>query len=184
VASVRAYASVTDVPRPVDLAVVCVPPSEVAAVVDDCARHGVWGLVVLTDLRDDAADGALAASARAQGMRVVGPASLGIQNVAGGLNASLASRMPPAGRIGCYSQSGPLGVALLEAAAERGIGLSAFVSAGDRADVSGNDLLQYWEEDPHTDVVFMHVETFGNPRKFSRLARRVGRRTPVVVVTS
>ncbi|WP_018504652.1 bifunctional acetate--CoA ligase family protein/GNAT family N-acetyltransferase [Parafrankia discariae] len=182
VASVRAYASVADTPRPVDLAVLCVPAEVVPAAVAACGRHGVRGLVVVTDQRDDAADARLASAARAHGMRVVGPASLGIQNPAVGLNASLVERMPPAGRIGCYSQSGPLGGALLEAAAGRRLGFSVFVSAGDRADVSGNDLLQYWEEDPSTGVALMHLETFGNPRKFARLARRLGRDTPVVVV--
>ncbi|WP_322752059.1 GNAT family N-acetyltransferase [Frankia sp. Cas3] len=184
VASVRAVASVTDIDGPVDLAVVCVPPRTVPEVIDQCGRKGVRGLVMLTDLGDYQAEIEVTAAARAFGMRVVGPASLGIQNLATGLNASLAGRMPAPGRVGCYSQSGPLGAALLEAAAARGVGLSSFVSAGDRVDVSGNDLLQFWEEDPATDVVFMHVETFGNPRKFARLARRVGRRTPVVVVTS
>ncbi|WP_250279521.1 bifunctional GNAT family N-acetyltransferase/acetate--CoA ligase family protein [Frankia sp. Cppng1_Ct_nod] len=184
VASVRAVASVTDIEGPVDLAVVCVPPPNVSEVIEQCGRKGVRGLVVLTDLGDYQMEIEVTAAARASGMRVVGPASLGIQNLATGLNASLAPRMPAPGRVGCYSQSGPLGAALLDAAAGRGVGLSGFVSAGDRVDVSGNDLLQYWEEDPATDVVFMHVETFGNPRKFARLARRVGRRTPVVVVTS
>ncbi|ABD12855.1 acyl-CoA synthetase (NDP forming) [Frankia casuarinae] len=184
VASIQAYAGIEDVPRPVDLAVVCVPPAQVPDVVAACGRAGVWGLVVLTDQRDAAADAALVAEARADGMRVVGPASMGIQNPAAGLNASMVPRMPPAGRIGCYSQSGPFGGAILAAAAARGVGLSVFVSAGDRADVSGNDLLQYWEEDPETDAVIMHLETFGNPRKFARLARRVGRRKPVIVVYS
>jgi len=182
VSSVRAFASVEDVDGPVDLAVLCVPPEEVAEAVAACGRHGVRGLVVITDLRDHPAEETLAGAARAAGMRVVGPASLGIQSPAAGLNASLATQMPPSGPIGCYSQSGPLGAAMLTAAESRGLGLSAFVSAGDRADVSGNDMLQYWEDDPSTDVALLHLETFGNPRKFARLARRVGRSTPVVVV--
>ncbi|WP_250639217.1 GNAT family N-acetyltransferase [Frankia sp. AiPa1] len=184
VASIRAYAGIEDVPKPVDLAVVCVPPAEVPGVVAACGRAGVWGLIVITDQRDDAADGMLVAEARADGMRVVGPASMGVQNPRAGLNASMVPWMPPAGRIGCYAQSGPFGGAILEAAAARQVGLSAFVSAGDRGDVSGNDLLQYWEEDTATDAVIMHLETFGNPRKFVRLARRVGRRKPVVTVYS
>ncbi|WP_242424418.1 acetate--CoA ligase family protein, partial [Frankia sp. EI5c] len=184
VASVRAYASVEDTPLPVDLAVLCVPAREIPSVVASCGRHGVRGLVVMTDQRDDDADARLAADARAFGMRVVGPASLGLQNLAVGLNASLVSEMPRAGRIGCYSQSGPIGGALLEAAAGRGLGFSVFVSAGDRADVSGNDLLQYWKDDESTGVALMHLETFGNPRKFARLARWLGRDTPVVVVLS
>jgi acyl-CoA synthetase (NDP forming)/GNAT superfamily N-acetyltransferase len=182
VSSVRAFASVEDVDGPVDLAVLCVPPAQVAAAVAACGRHGVRGLVVITDLRDEPAEATLAAAARAAGMRVVGPASLGVQSPAAGLNASLTAQMPPPGRIGCYSQSGPLGTAMLAAAETRGLGLSVFVSAGDRADVSGNDMLQYWEDDPATDVALLHLETFGNPRKFARLARRVGRSLPVVVV--
>jgi acyl-CoA synthetase (NDP forming) len=182
VSSVRAYRSVEDVDGPVDLAVLCVPPGEIAEAVASCGRHGVRGLVVVTDLRDHPAEATLAGAARAAGMRVVGPASFGIQSPAAGLNASLTPQMPPPGRIGCYSQSGPLGSAMLAAAEARGLGLSVFVSAGDRADVSGNDMLQYWEDDPQTDVALLHLETFGNPRKFARLARRVGRGTPVVVV--
>ncbi|MDT3443066.1 MULTISPECIES: bifunctional GNAT family N-acetyltransferase/acetate--CoA ligase family protein [unclassified Pseudofrankia] len=182
VSSVRAFASVEDVDGPVDLAVLCVPPAEVSEAVAACGRHGVRGLVVITDLRDEPAEATLAGAARAAGMRVVGPASLGVQSPAVGLNASLTTQMPPPGRIGCYSQSGPLGAAMLGAAETRGLGLSVFVSAGDRADVSGNDMLQYWEDDPATDVALLHLETFGNPRKFARLARRAGRSLPVVVV--
>jgi acyl-CoA synthetase (NDP forming)/GNAT superfamily N-acetyltransferase len=182
VLSVRAFARVADIDGPVDLAVLCVPPGEITEAVEDCGRRGVRGLVLITDLRDEPAEAVLADTARAAGMRVVGPASLGIQNPAAGLNASLTAEMPPPGRIGCYSQSGPLGAAMLAAARVRGLGMSVFVSAGDRADVSGNDMLQYWEDDPSTDVALLHLETFGNPRKFARLARRVGRTRPVVVV--
>ncbi|MCM3885386.1 GNAT family N-acetyltransferase [Frankia sp. R82] len=182
VASIRAYAGIEDVPKPVDLAVVCVPPAAVPGAIAACGRAGVWAMVVITDQRDDAADEMLVAEARADGMRVVGPASMGVQNPGVGLNASMVPWMPLPGRIGCYAQSGPFGGAIIEAAAARGVGLSGFVSAGDRGDVSGNDLLQYWEEDDATDAVIMHLETFGNPRKFVRLARRVGRRKPVVTV--
>jgi len=182
VSSVRAFASVGDIDGRVDVAVLCVPPDEIMNAVEDCGRHGVRGLVVITDLRDDPAETMLANAARAAGMRVVGPASFGIQSPAAGLNASLTAQMPPPGRIGCYSQSGPLGAAMLAAAEARGLGMSVFVSAGDRADISGNDMLQFWEDDPATDVALLHLETFGNPRKFARLARRVGRGTPVVVV--
>jgi acyl-CoA synthetase (NDP forming)/GNAT superfamily N-acetyltransferase len=184
VASVRAYRSIADVPGPVDVAVVVTPVPALAGVLDECARRGVLALVVLTDLHDPGAEAALAADARARGMRLVGPASLGIQIPRTGFNASLAELMPPVGRVGCYSQSGPLAAALLEGAAARGVGMSAFVSAGDRADVSGNDMLQYWDGDPDTDAILMHLEGFGNPRKFARLARRVGRRAPVIVVTA
>jgi acyl-CoA synthetase (NDP forming) len=119
-------------------------------------------------------------------MRVVGPNCLGIVNTdpAVRLNASLAPEVPGRGRVGFFAQSGALGVALLERARGRGIGLSSFVSAGNRADVSGNDLLQYWATDPGTEVVLLHLESFGNPRKFARLARGIGRTKPVVAVKS
>jgi acyl-CoA synthetase (NDP forming) len=128
----------------------------------------------------------LVAAARASGMRVVGPNCLGIVNTdpAVRLNASLAPMVPGRGRVGFFAQSGALGVALLERARSRGIGLSTFVSAGNRADVSGNDMLQFWATDPATEVVLLHLESFGNPRKFARLARRVGRTKPVVAVKS
>src|SRR3954470_16507661 len=119
-------------------------------------------------------------------MRVLGPNCLGIINTdpAVRLNASLAPLPPHLGRAGFFCQSGALGVAVLGEAAERGLGLSTFVSAGNRADVSGNDLLQYWETDPATDVVLLYLESFGNPRKFARLARRLGRTKPIVAVKS
>ena len=119
-------------------------------------------------------------------MRVVGPNALGVANTDQEvrLNATLAPMMPAAGRVGFFSQSGALGVALLAAAAERGLGLSTFVSAGNRADLSGNDLLQYWQTDPATDVVLLYLETFGNPRKFARLARRLARTKPIIAVKS
>ncbi|NED51427.1 GNAT family N-acetyltransferase, partial [Micromonospora aurantiaca] len=120
------------------------------------------------------------------GMRVVGPNCLGVANTdpAVRLNATLAPVLPAAGRVGVFSQSGAFGVALLAEASRRGLGLSSFVSAGNRADVSGNDLLQYWQDDPATDVITLYLETFGNPRKFARLARRIGRRKPVVALAS
>ena len=128
----------------------------------------------------------LVAEARANGMRVVGPNCLGVINTDSTvrLNASLAPLPPLAGRAGFFAQSGALGVTVLGEAARRGIGVSTFVSAGSRADVSGNDLLQFWETDEHTDVVLMYLESFGNPRKFARFARRLGRRKPIVAVNS
>ena len=123
-------------------------------------------------------------AAHAAGMRVVGPNCLGVANTdpAVRLNATLAPVLPAAGRVGFFSQSGALGVALLAEADRRGLGLSSFVSAGNRADVSGNDLLQYWELDNDTDVILLYLESFGNPRRFARIVRRVGRSKPVVVV--
>ncbi|HEX6756096.1 MAG TPA: GNAT family N-acetyltransferase, partial [Mycobacteriales bacterium] len=190
VGSVRAYASVLDVPDEVDLAVVAVPARSVPAVVSECARKGVRGLVVLSggfaerDAAGRAAERELVAAARAAGIRVVGPNCLGVVNAdpAIRLNATFAPYVPGRGRVGFFCQSGALGVAILQTAARRGLGLSTFVSAGNRADVSGNDLLQYWDSDPATDVVLLYLESFGNPRKFARLARRLARRKPVVAV--
>jgi len=190
VASVRAYPRVSDVPDEVDLAVVAVPAAAVAAVVADCAGKGVRTLVVLSAGFGErgeagrAAERELVAAARSAGMRVVGPNCLGVVNSdpAVRLNATLAPHVPGRGRVGFFCQSGALGVAILETAARRGLGLSTFVSAGNRADVSGNDLLQYWDGDPATDVVLLYLESFGNPRKFARLARRLARRKPVVAV--
>ncbi|MEP6852791.1 MAG: GNAT family N-acetyltransferase [bacterium] len=191
-----AYASVLDVPGPVDLAVIATPADSVGGVVAECAAKGVHGLVVISGgfgerSGDERAAGlaaqrALVASAREHGMRVVGPNCLGIANndPAIRLNASLAPLVPPRGRTGFFSQSGALGVAVLGEAVRRDVGLSTFVSAGNRADVSGNDLLQYWAGDPDTDVVLLYLESFGNPRKFVRLSRRLGRTKPIVAVKS
>jgi acyl-CoA synthetase (NDP forming)/GNAT superfamily N-acetyltransferase len=192
VGGVPAYASVLDIPDDVDLAVVAVPAAAVADVVGQCARKRVRALVVVSagfGERDPAgreAERALVAAARANGMRVVGPNCLGVINSAPAvrLNASLAPVAPAAGSVGFFCQSGALGIATLAAATERGLGLSTFVSAGNRADVSGNDLLQYWARDPATDVVLLWLESFGNPRKFARLARQLARRKPVAVVRS
>ncbi|RBY83567.1 GNAT family N-acetyltransferase [Geodermatophilus sp. TF02-6] len=189
---VPAYAGIEDIPDDVDLAVLAVPADEVAGVVEACRRKRVRGLVVISGGFGESgqegrvAERELVASARASGMRVVGPNCLGIVNTdpAVRLNASLAPRVPGRGRVGFFAQSGALGSALLEQARTRNIGLSSFVSAGNRADVSGNDLLQYWATDPGTEVVLLHLESFGNPRKFARLARRVGRTKPVAAVKS
>lgn len=181
IAGVPAFPSVRDLPDAVDLAVVCTPGDEVLGVVTDCAAQGVKGLVVISDV-DVAQESRLAALARAGGMRVVGPSAFGIADTGSRLNATLSRRLPERGPVGLFSQSGALGISLLEAARFRGIGLSSFVSAGRRADVSGNDLLQFFEEDEATSVVLLWLETFGNPRKFVRLARRIGRSRPVVVL--
>ncbi|WP_098956343.1 bifunctional GNAT family N-acetyltransferase/acetate--CoA ligase family protein [Pseudonocardia sp. N23] len=192
VRGVRAYPSVTDIPDDVDLAVVAVPAAGIDEVMDSCLAKGVKALIVVSSgFADAGTDGLVAErrmvqAARAHGMRVVGPNALGVANTAAAvrLNATLAPALPGAGRVGFFSQSGALGIALLQAATRRGLGFSTFVSAGNRADVSGNDLLQYWQSDPDTDVVLLYLETFGNPRKFGRLARRLARTTPVVAVKS
>ena len=185
-AGVPAYPTILDVPAEVDLAVFAVPPTEIADVVEQCRAKGVHGLVVLTGGSGEHAAGQLVAAARAQGMRVIGPHSLGIVNTDPQLrlNASLASEIPPRGRVGFFCQSGALGITMLATAVQRGLGLSTFVSAGHRADVSGNDLLQFWATDPATEVVALYLESFGNPRKFIRLARGLARTKPVVAVTS
>ncbi|WOI62067.1 bifunctional acetate--CoA ligase family protein/GNAT family N-acetyltransferase [Streptomyces fradiae] len=176
--------------EPVDLAVIAVPAEHVPAAVADCGEHGVRGLVVLSaGYAESGPEGrerqrALVRQARSYGMRVIGPNAFGVINTAEGvrLDASLAPQLPAAGRIGLFTQSGAIGIALLSGLHRRGAGVSSFVSAGNRADVSGNDILQYWYEDPDTDVVLLYLESIGNPRKFTRLARRTAAVKPVVVV--
>ncbi|HTK61995.1 MAG TPA: GNAT family N-acetyltransferase [Pseudonocardia sp.] len=196
VRGVRAYPSVIDIPDEVDLAVVAVPAAGIDEVMDSCLAKGVKALVVLSSGfaemdTDGMVDGRkaqrrLVDAARAHGMRVIGPNALGVANTAAevSLNATLAPRLPGRGRIGFFCQSGALGIAILAGISDLGLGLSTFVSAGNRADLSGNDLLQYWQTDPTTEVVLLYLETFGNPRKFARLARRLARQKPVVVVKS
>ncbi|MFR9729247.1 GNAT family N-acetyltransferase [Saccharopolyspora sp. MS10] len=192
VRGVRAYPSVLDIPDDVDLAVVAIPAAGIDAVLDACLAKGVKALVIVSSgFSESGPDGReierrMVRAARVHGMRVVGPNALGVVNTDPGyrLNATLAPRLPGSGRTGFFCQSGALGVAILATATERGLGLSTFVSAGNRADVSGNDLLQYWQTDPATDVVLLYLESFGNPRKFARLARRLARTKPIVVVKS
>ena len=192
VASVRAWPSITDVPDDVDVAVLAVPPDEVLDVVEQCARKRVKGLIVISggfaEVGEEGAalERAAIAAARGAGMRVIGPNCIGIVNTNPdiGMNATFADIAPRRGPVGFLSQSGALGVAVLAAAARTGLGVSTFVSVGNKADISGNDLLQYWEDDPDTDVVLLYLESFGNPRKFSRLARRVSRLKPIVAVKS
>ncbi len=192
VRGVRAYPTVRDIPDDVDLAVVAVPAESIDAVLDDCLAKGVKALVVLsagfgeTGPDGVAAERRLVHAARAHGMRVVGPNALGVANTSAAvqMNATLAPVLPHPGKVGFFCQSGALGIAILDEAARRRIGLSTFVSAGNRADVSGNDLLQFWDTDPDTDVVLLYLESFGNPRKFSRIARRVARTKPIVAVKS
>ncbi|MFD9648947.1 GNAT family N-acetyltransferase, partial [Streptomyces sp. NPDC059082] len=187
---VPALPSVAAIGAPVDLAVVAVPAERVPEAVADCGEHGVRGLVVLSaGYAESGAAGrerqrALVRQARSYGMRIIGPNAFGIIDTAADvrLNASLAPQMPAAGRIGLFTQSGAIGIALLAGLHRRGAGLSSFISAGNRADVSGNDFLQHWYDDPGTDVVLLYLESIGNPRKFTRLARRTAAVKPVVVV--
>ncbi|MBO0906744.1 bifunctional GNAT family N-acetyltransferase/acetate--CoA ligase family protein [Arthrobacter sunyaminii] len=191
-AGMVSYARIGDVPEPVQLAIIAVPYDQVQKVVEECARAGVKGLLVATaGFADDGERGLarqrrLVRHARANGMRVVGPASLGLINTRPGvrLNASMAPSMPEAGGLGLFSQSAAIGVLLYAAAQRRSLGLSSTISAGNRADVSGNDAMQYWEDDTDTRVVGMYLESVGNPRKFSRIARRLATSKPVIVAKS
>ncbi|MFI8105208.1 GNAT family N-acetyltransferase [Streptomyces sp. NPDC086023] len=188
-AGVPAYRSLAGLDGPVDLAVVAVPAERVPEAVADCGEHGVQGLVVLSAGYAESGPAGLerqrelVRQARSYGMRLIGPNAFGVINTDPGvrLNASLAPGSPEPGRIGLFAQSGAIGIALLSGLVRRGAGLSSFISAGNRADVSGNDFLQYWYEDPATDVALLYLETLGNPRKFTRLARRTAAVKPVVV---
>ncbi len=192
VSGLPAYKSVNDIPDDVDVAIVAVPAEAVNDVVLDCAAKGVHGMIVISSgFAEIGEEGRrrqrhLVGLSRSYGLRLIGPNCLGVINTdpAVSVNASLSSVMPPRGRAGFFCQSGALGSAILEKVQNRGLGLTTFVSAGNRADVSGNDLLQYWEEDDATEVVLLYLESIGNPRKFSRIARRVSLRKPIIAVRS
>lgn len=190
VTGLQAYPSVRNVPGPVDLAIIAVPRDAVLTAVDECAAKGVRAVVVISaGFAEVNAEGRelqkrLVQKVRQHGMRMVGPNCFGLVNAdpAVRLNATFTSAFPPPGRVAMSSQSGALGLAILAAARRLQLGISTFVSVGNKADVSGNDLLQYWEEDPHTDVILLYLESFGNPRRFTHIARRVSRRKPIVAV--
>jgi acetyl coenzyme A synthetase (ADP forming)-like protein len=190
VQSVRAYPAVTAIPDPVDLAVLVVPRTEVLACVDECAKKGVHGLVVVTAGFGETGPAGktleleLARRVRAAGMRMVGPNCFGVLNgdPALSLNATFAPRCPPFGPIAFSSQSGALGQTILDHARDLGLGMSQFASIGNKADVSGNDLLEYWEADPSVRVILMYLESFGNPRRFLEIASRVSRKKPILAV--
>lgn len=190
IAGVEAFPNVRRLPGPIDLAVIAVPKDAVLAVIDECAAIGVRALVIITagfaevgeegrHLQDQ-----LLEKVRQQGMRMVGPNCFGILNTdpAVRLNATFTTTFPRAGSIAMSSQSGALGLALVAASTRLHLGLSTFVSVGNKADVSVNDLLQYWEQDCATNVILLYVESFGNPRRFAQIARRVSRNKPVVVL--
>ncbi|MFF2702390.1 GNAT family N-acetyltransferase [Streptomyces cyaneofuscatus] len=187
---VPAHRSLGEIDEQVDLAVIAVPAHRVPEAVADCGEHGVQGLVVLSAGYAERGSAGrelqreLVRQARSYGMRIIGPNAFGIINTAESvrLNASLAPESPARGRIGLFTQSGAIGIALLSGLHRRGAGLSSFISAGNRADVSGNDFLQYSFEDQDTDVALLYLESLGNPRKFTRLARRTAAVKPVVVV--
>lgn len=192
VGSVRSYASVLDIVDEVDLAIIAVPADNVLEVVDECARKRVRGLVVISagldELGGEPGSGERLVVERALrgGIRVIGPESMGVINSAPGtrLHATFASVEVLAGKVGFLTQSGTLGIAALEHAHRMGVGISAFVDIGSRVDVSGNDLLQFWDGDDRTQVVLLYLESFGNPRKFTRIARRMARHKPIVALKS
>jgi acetyl coenzyme A synthetase (ADP forming)-like protein len=188
VAGVRSYRSIEEIGEPVDLAVICLPGGGVLDAAREALAAGVRALCVISaGFAETGAAGELRQRdllelVRSHGARLLGPNCLGIAVANVQLNATFGPRALPPGKIGFSSQSGALGLALLERAAERQLGLSAFVSIGNKADVSSNDLLEYWEDDPNTDVVLLYLESFGNPRKFGRVARRVARAKPIVAM--
>jgi acetyl coenzyme A synthetase (ADP forming)-like protein len=189
IAGVRAFANVRDIPDHVDLALITVPAAKVLDVARDCAAARVGGLVVISAGFAEAhgerhRERELVALARRNGMRIVGPNCMGVVNTNPDvrMNATFAPFEAAPGRVGFASQSGGLGIELIARAGEFGLGISTFVSMGNKADVSGNDLLQYWDEDPDTDVMLLYLESFGNPRKFARIARRVAQNKPIIAV--
>lgn len=192
VAGLTAYPKVSDAPGPVDLVVVVVPVDRVPDVVEDSAKAGVHALVVISAGFSDAGpDGAekereLVASIREHGMRLIGPNALGVINTDPRVNlrAAVPTLVPPRGRVAVFGQSAPLCVAALDRLAMRNLGISTFVSAGNRADVAGHELLQYWREDSQTAVILQYLESMANPSKFIRIARSVTRFKPIVVVRS
>ncbi len=190
IASMPSYPSVRALPQSPDLAIITVPPNAVLGVIDDCAARSVKSVVIITaGFAEVGAEGRelqqrLVERARGYGIRIIGPNCLGLLNTdpAVCLNASFAPHFPPPGQVAFCSQSGALGLAIIALARERQLGLSNFVSVGNKADVSGNDLLQYWEEEQRTKVILLYLESFGNPRRFARIAKRVGHHKPIVAL--
>ena len=186
------YPSIEAVPGPVDLAVVAVPAMRVVGVAEQCGRRDVHALVVLSagfaevGPEGQARQADLLRICRRYGMRLVGPNCIGVLNTdpSAPLNATFGPLMPSPGRISLATQSGALGLATIDFAAARGLGLSSMVSMGNKADLSGNDLLGYWRTDARTDVILLYLESFGNPRRFARLARAIGRSKPIVALKS
>ncbi|HTY56839.1 MAG TPA: GNAT family N-acetyltransferase [Candidatus Binataceae bacterium] len=192
VQAVPAYRSVEEIRGNVDLGIIAVPAEHALDAVQQCARKGVRALIVISSGFAEVGEAGYARQkelvrlCRAAGMRLIGPNCMGLVNTNPKvrLDATFAPQTPPTGRIGFSSQSGALGLAILEYAHALDLGISTFVSIGNKTDISGNDLLTYWESDPDTDVILMYLESFGNPRKFSHIARRIGRVKPIVAVKS
>ncbi len=192
VEGLQAYDSIGAIGEPVELAVILVPAPIVVETARECAAAGVRAVLVISSgFAERGPEGwarqrQLIDVCREAGMRLIGPNCFGVFNTDPSvrLNATFAARQPPAGRIGFLSQSGGIGIALMEAADRLDLGLSTFVSVGNKADISSNDLLQYWEHDPSTDVILLYLESFGNPRRFTRIARRVSAQKPILAVKS
>ena len=192
VQSVAAYRTIGDIPGPVDLAVIVVPAGSAAGAARECADKGVTSLVVISggfaEVGEEGRERQreLLGVCRQAGMRLVGPNCMGVINLEPGvrMNATFSPTAPTGGRVGFYSQSGALGLAIIEHANRLGLGLSTFIAIGNKADLSGNDFLQYWEDDPASAVIALYLESVGNPRKFARIARRVGRTKPIIAVKS
>lgn len=188
--SIPAYPTVSDIPHDIDLGIISVPKQMVIATAEECGRKGVRALVVISaGFKEIGGSGVereqeLLEVAVRYGMRMVGPNCLGVLNTspAVSMNATFAPIMPPPGPVSFASQSGAMGVTILDYAAEYGIGVNHFVSVGNKADVSGNDLIEYWSRDPATRVILMYLENFGNPQKFTRIAREVTRHKPIIAV--
>ncbi len=189
---VKAYATIKEIPDPIDLAVIAVPAEIVQEVAEKAIQKGAKGLVVVTAGFAEAGEAgakrqkSLVELTEKNGVRLLGPSCLGLMNTASevSLNASLAPTLPPRGPVGFFSHSAALGLVILDYAISKGLGFSSFVSAGNRADVSGNDLLQFWEEDPQTEMALLYLETFRNPRRFVRIARRMSYKKPILCVKS
>lgn len=192
VQAIPAYPGVESIPGPVDLAVIVVPAEHVLEAVEACGRKGVKALVVISaGFKETGEEGkkreqALVELVRRHSMRLIGPNCLGILNTDPkvALDATFAPVYPPAGRVAFSSQSGALGLAILDYAKQLNLGISQFVSVGNKAEVSGNDLIEFWENDPGTDLILLYLESFGNPRKFTQIARRVARTKPIIAVKS
>lgn len=192
ISGVKAYSSVEDIPGEIDLAIIAVPAIQVNKIAEKVIAKGARGLVVVSAGFAEAGEEGkkiqdeLVKTVRTHGVRLIGPSCLGIINTSPevSMNASLAPQMIKRGSAGFFSHSAALGIVILKYAQERGIGFTSFISAGNRADVSGNDLLQYWEEDPDTKYAILYLETFGNPRRFVRIARRMSYKKPILCVKS
>ena len=190
--SIKAFPSVSAIPDPVDLAIIVVPREEVLGVIDDCGKKGVTGLVVISAGFSETGDVGkmfetrIGERVRQYRMRMIGPNCMGVINTdpAVRMDATFAPTLPLVGRIAYMSQSGALGIAILNIARQLDIGFSYFVSLGNKTNVSGNNLLEYWEDDPQTDLILMYLESFGNARRFMQICRRISKRKPLLVVKS